>query len=102
MRRNQKREDPFNKEKDVYPSNNSQNLPQILLSLFIMFIIMTVSVIMETKDLQRRQRGKQLDIYSGVNRECLYTCAALDSQLQRKVQWLCVPYLWNEVQECIS
>lgn len=26
----------------------------------------------------------------------------VDSQLQRMVQWLCVLYLWYEVQECIS
>lgn len=102
MRREKKRKDPFNKEKAVNPCDHSQNLPQILLSFCKVFVIMTLSVIVEAKDLQRRQRGKQLDLYSRVNREYLYTCVAPESQLQRMVQWLCVLYLWYEVQECIS
>lgn len=102
MRRNQKGKHSFNKEKAVDPCNHAQNPPQVLLSFCVVFVSMTVSVIMEAKDLQRRQRGKQLDIYSAVNREYLCTCLALDSQLQRMVQWLCVLYLWYEVQECIS
>lgn len=93
MRRNQKGKDSFNKEKAVDPCDHAQNPPQILLSFCAVFVIMTASVIVEAKDLQRRQRGRQLDIYS------LY---ALDSQLQRMVRWLCVLYLWYEVQECVS
>lgn len=102
VRRNQKRKDPLNKEEAVNPCNHSQNLPQILLSFSIVIVIVTVSVIVEAEDLQRTHIGIQLDSYSKVNREYLYTHVALDSQLQRMVQWLCVLYLWYEVQEGIS
>ncbi len=96
MRRNQKGKDPLNKEKAVDSCDHAQNPPQILLSLCIVFVIMTVSAIMEAEDLQRRQRRKQLAI------EYLSTCVLLDSQTQRMVQWLCVLYLWYEVQQCVS
>lgn len=57
MKRNQKGEDSFNKEKAVDPSDHAKDLPQILLSFCVVLNIMTVSVVMEAKDLQRRQRG---------------------------------------------
>lgn len=102
VRRNQKRKDPLNKEKAVNSCDHSQNLPQVLLSFCIVIVVVTVSVIVEAEDLQRTQRGTQLDSHSKVNSEYLYTHVALDSQLQRMVQWLCVLYLWYEVQEGIS
>lgn len=102
MRRNQKGKDPLNEEKAIDPCDHAQNPPQILLSLCGVFVIMAVCVIMEPKDLQRRQRGKQLDTYSTVKTEHLHTRMVLDSLLQRMVQWLCVLYLWYEVQEGIS
>lgn len=58
MRREQKGKYSLNKEKAVDPCNHAQNLPQILLSFCVVLVIMTVSVIMETEDLQRRQRRK--------------------------------------------
>lgn len=96
MRREKKRKDPFNKEKAVNPCDHSQNLPQILLSFCKVFVIMTVSVIVEAKDLQRRQRGKQLDLYSRVNREYLYTCGAWLTVTEDGAVALCpIPVVWG-------
>lgn len=77
MRRNQKGKGSFNKEKAIDPGDHAQNPPQIILFFYTVFVIMTASVIVEAKDLQRRRRGKQLDIYS--------TKFIHDSQLKRTV-----------------
>lgn len=60
MRRNQKGKDSFNEEKAVDPCDHAQNPPQIVLPFCIVFVIMTVSGIMEAEDLQRRQTIRRL------------------------------------------
>lgn len=72
MRRKEEGQDSFNEEKAVDPCDYAQNPPQILFIVRKVLVIVTASVIVEAKDLQRRQEGKQLDIYSTVNGEFLY------------------------------
>lgn len=99
MRRNKKGKYPFNEEKAVDPCDHAQNPPQIVLSFCKVFVIMTVSVTMEAKDLQRRQRGNN-KTFTPQSTQSIF----IDVYGARLTvtEWLCVLYLWYEVQECVS
>lgn len=56
--RHKKGEYSFDKEKAINPSDNPHTQPQMLISFTVVLTVMTVGVIMQPEDLQKRQRGK--------------------------------------------